>query len=710
MQREDDFQVRSWVVVPASLRITKNEQVVKLEPLAMAVLVYLAKNAGQTISREELSREVWQRNLVTDQAINRIVAGLRKLLGDDVSQPRYIETIPKRGYRLIAPVTFIAHENSLKSKTLQTDTRSDHPSSRKKLYLWGAIASLVVVFWVTGIIRNNSAIDNEGAENDSQFQKSPAIREIKRATILLGNESEPDFSPDGRYLVYKHRAPDSDYWQIAVTDLYTNRNIHLTDTAHHNREPRWSPSGDWLVFHRYNENECGIHRIHVGGAVTALPISEKIISCHLTSLRVSVTWSLDEQFLYYTDSESNTSPYQIHRYEFGSGKTQVLSEPPAGGRGDYLIRTSHAGEHLLVLRNQRWSDTDILIYHIESAQFKHVDSVLEVLLSADWGRNDTDLLLGKLTGKLELLNLASLIRKPVYHSASSLYAPTSVPNSRDIAFVQGSDTVTNIYEVSLGNSDQAMRSDVLIESSSQDTLPTYANHSNKMVFISDRTGIPQIWLREENGSLQQLTYLEEVRSIGLHWSPDDKYLIFESMAGLYLTDFTNRTTTRLTDENELAYNPSWSADSQSVIYAAEKSGDWQLSRLDINSGQRYQITTNGGYCSVSDTTGRFLYLLKYDEPGIWRFDLSSNQETLIIKDDLIGLCLSLNTRNSLLYYSINDTENRPIMVWDSRTGQSTRLIQRNSLARYHFSVSSDSKHIAYTSRTQSESAIAILRH
>jgi DNA-binding winged helix-turn-helix (wHTH) protein/TolB-like protein len=95
-----DLRIGEWTVEPALNQLSAPGRAVKVEPKAMEVLVYLAERAGKVASRDELLDAVWRGAVVGDDALTQVVIKLRKALGDS-----YIETIPKRGYRLIAPVT-----------------------------------------------------------------------------------------------------------------------------------------------------------------------------------------------------------------------------------------------------------------------------------------------------------------------------------------------------------------------------------------------------------------------------------------------------------------------------------------------------------------------------------------------------------------------------------------------------------------------------
>lgn len=105
-----EFRVGPWLVQPSLNAITQNGTTVHLQPKVMEVLVCLAQQAGQTIPKEELIKRVWAGAFVTDDVLKRCVSELRRAFQDDVREPRIIETIPKRGYRMVGPVVFPASE------------------------------------------------------------------------------------------------------------------------------------------------------------------------------------------------------------------------------------------------------------------------------------------------------------------------------------------------------------------------------------------------------------------------------------------------------------------------------------------------------------------------------------------------------------------------------------------------------------------------
>ena len=102
------LRVGEWEVTPDLNQISRAGECVRLEPKAIGLLVFLAQRAGAAVSREELLNTLWPGVVVGDNALTQVVTKLRKALGDTARQPTYIESISKRGYRLIAPVERVA--------------------------------------------------------------------------------------------------------------------------------------------------------------------------------------------------------------------------------------------------------------------------------------------------------------------------------------------------------------------------------------------------------------------------------------------------------------------------------------------------------------------------------------------------------------------------------------------------------------------------
>lgn len=111
MRSSDDttaFAIGDWRAYPESDQLVCGDETVTIEPRMMDVLACLARHAGEVVSPDTLVDEVWHGTIVSDAPLYQSLAKLRKVLRDDANEPRYIETVRKRGYRLVAPVTFVA--------------------------------------------------------------------------------------------------------------------------------------------------------------------------------------------------------------------------------------------------------------------------------------------------------------------------------------------------------------------------------------------------------------------------------------------------------------------------------------------------------------------------------------------------------------------------------------------------------------------------
>jgi DNA-binding winged helix-turn-helix (wHTH) protein/CheY-like chemotaxis protein len=101
------LQIGEWQVDAPGDALHRDGAVVRIEPRLMRLLLALARDAGQVVPVERLLAEVWPDVVVTPESVYQAIGALRRALGDDSHQPRYIANVPRKGYRLIAPVRHI---------------------------------------------------------------------------------------------------------------------------------------------------------------------------------------------------------------------------------------------------------------------------------------------------------------------------------------------------------------------------------------------------------------------------------------------------------------------------------------------------------------------------------------------------------------------------------------------------------------------------
>jgi DNA-binding winged helix-turn-helix (wHTH) protein len=100
----DDVRIGDWLLQPSIDRLSRNGTVVHLRPQLTNLLVLLAHHAGRTVSKEEILSRVWEGHFVAESGMTRCIAEIRQALGDHARDPKIVQTITKRGYRLMAPV------------------------------------------------------------------------------------------------------------------------------------------------------------------------------------------------------------------------------------------------------------------------------------------------------------------------------------------------------------------------------------------------------------------------------------------------------------------------------------------------------------------------------------------------------------------------------------------------------------------------------
>src|SRR5262245_20944555 len=157
----DDIRVE-----PAAFRVLKAGRSVAMEPKAFDLLGFLIQNRGRLVEKQELLDAVWKDTTVTENAMTRVVAQLRKALGDPAGEPRYIETVPTRGYRFIAPVRLVDASSAPTAPSVpettplapETTGRTG-PGRGRTMWLAGALAAAALLAWLawfTPVLRRNA--------------------------------------------------------------------------------------------------------------------------------------------------------------------------------------------------------------------------------------------------------------------------------------------------------------------------------------------------------------------------------------------------------------------------------------------------------------------------------------------------------------------------------------------------------------------------
>jgi TolB-like protein/DNA-binding winged helix-turn-helix (wHTH) protein/cytochrome c-type biogenesis protein CcmH/NrfG len=194
------IHVGDQLVDPTRCTILRGEETIRVEPRVMDVLMLMISRAGHVITREEFINTVWGGTFVSDEVLSRCIYRLRQALGDNPKKPLFIETVPKRGYRLIAPVGKTGTEPELVSETTSMPEASSraqqsvassvhpYPSVRKRLF-WVVFLVSVCLFMAFYIYR----------EVGIQQQSDPVVAQDSNAIAVLPFANLSD-SEDNDYI------------------------------------------------------------------------------------------------------------------------------------------------------------------------------------------------------------------------------------------------------------------------------------------------------------------------------------------------------------------------------------------------------------------------------------------------------------------------------------------------------------------------------
>ncbi len=610
---QTSFRIDGHTIFPSRNLIVTSDGEQYIEPKIMQVLILLAQEAGNVVSREQILNTVWQSTYMSDEVISRAISELRKAFGNDARSPKIIETIPKKGYRLIAEV----QESSLDD---QNTGKEEKGIIENNFMVSGVIAVVVFISIAGGLILYNSGSTSPNFDN----------QRIVPFTSYPGEEEDPALSPDGSRLAFTWNGGESGAQNVYVKLLNSEQPLQLTNSRLYEFSPAWSPDGSRIAYARYFE---GIF------AVPSLGGPEVKLTDIGNSSNPELDWSPDGNRLVFSDRSSASDPYRLYLLDIESHKKQLLTEPENPFLEDNFPRFSPDGNRVAFLRGTENSN-DIYVYGITDGKTLRLTRDNLNVAGFSWNGSDNGIIYSSNRGGTYGLweaTLADRNIKPRNLSTSNLTYPTIARNADNaLAFIEKEED-SNIWRIPIENETGKIRQ--VLASTQPEHNPRFSPDGSGIAFVSLRSGTPEIWIADSLGNnLRKVTSFHGPYVSNPHWSPDGQFLLCdirdEGLADIYAINVAEGIAHPIIQSNSSDMLPRYTRDGQSFYFTSNRTGSWELWKSDLEGRDPIQITTTGGYAAEESLDGS-LYYSKINEFGIWRKRPGDDSEQRIF--DLSGI-------------------------------------------------------------------------
>jgi Tol biopolymer transport system component/DNA-binding winged helix-turn-helix (wHTH) protein len=489
-------------------RLVRNGRHVPLTPRVFDLLCVLVENAGHLVEKERLLKEVWNGTFVEEGNLNRSISVLRKALGESATD-RYIETIPKRGYRFVAAV----REQALPPLHVASGPASDESGTRalKALALGaGAVLTLVSVGFLWSVNGRHGR------------PTTPAGAAIHRQLTFTGKEVTPTLSPDASRIAYV--SIGSPHRKVVVQEVDGGQPI-VVFTAPELFGIRWSPDSSEVLFAARGEGTDGVFIAPRSGGSARKIANRTFVTC----------WSPD-------GSTIALAWYGADKIRFVSRFGEELRTIALRGAQGWVWDLAWSSEHdrlLFVASDDERRPTIWSIRPDGSDQTRLLSTNTEIL-AARWGPADDSLYY--FTRVNQTVSVFKAVIPRDFRSASTTETPLVSGLEADESFGLSADGrrlvyarapyYSNLYlvEADAGGT-HPKRTTKLTDGTSVVERPRVSPDGNSILFnmgYESRTNL--YTMPAAGGSPKQLTFLNGF-SVGGVWSPDGESVAFGSTEG-----------------------------------------------------------------------------------------------------------------------------------------------------------------------------------
>ena len=711
------FRVGEFLIEPQLNTITRDDHTTRVEPKVMQVLQCLSKSAGEVVPKEQLMRSVWTDTIVTDDVLTRAVSELRKTFRDDSKEPRYIQTIPKSGYRLIAPVSY---ENNHRPDTnshqaIQSTPISGVPQARS----WP-----LRVIWLPVLLLVSTAAGWLYLSRQPSATARPTMRVVP-FTSFTGREDHAAFSPDGNQIAFAWNGDKGDNSDIYVKSINGDRPLRITSDPAIDIRPTWSPDGQRIAFVRFLPTEYKF-RVFVASALGTTP--ERFLFSLEGEQPSSLSWSPDGKYIATSESFTQRTPSHIVLFSLETGEKKSLTSPPAQYWADSTPAFSPDGKSIAFIRENTPITGDVFVVPVSGGEPQRVthDNARHtfnegIVGGLAWTADGKEIVFSSTRGGTpSLWRVAVSGGEPerVATGGDNTFYPSISLRGNRLAYTQMSGG-TPIFRMEISNAKgQKVQPIKLLSSTREDASPRYSPDGKKIAFQSDRSGNLEIWLCDSEGqNLAQLTFFGKGQAGTPQWSPDSNQIAFDyrftERADVYVVGVAGGVPRRVTTESSDDSVPSWSRDGKYLYFASDRGGDQQIWKTPVEGGQAVQLTRQGGFQAFESADGKYIYYSKGLCPGLWRLPIDGGQEVLVLNQPGSGCWGQWFVSDDGIYF-INTkwTGSFGLDLFSFTSGAVTHLVTLDKINEFvsGLAISPDHRQLLYAKRDPINSDIMLVEN
>jgi Tol biopolymer transport system component/DNA-binding winged helix-turn-helix (wHTH) protein len=677
---------------------------VPLQGQPFQVCAILLSRSGELVTREELRKQVWPEDTFVDfdHALNTAITKIRLALGDEADNPRFVETLPRRGYRFIAPVV----------KPRSPEPAPSAPIARlqtvnaKAMWIFAG-ATLFALLSGIGIWRF--------ARNRAQTALPPI--EVVPLSALPGFESDPAFSPDGNQVAFALAvAENSGIYTVMVGG---DKALRLTSGAG-DSSPTWSPDGRRVAFYRDSEHGTAIY------AVPALGGTEQKLYAGSSSLWTSgLNWSPDGNVLAFSEGQADKTRAWIALLSLAESTTRRLTSPSAQ-EYDSAPAFSPDGSTVAFVRGiVAGVVSDLYVMPVAGGTPKRLtfDNTW-IDGSPTWTPDGREIVFSSARGGLGALWRVSAsggAPQPVAGVGVIAWSPSISPKGNQLVY-QRMAFKDSLFRLNLKDEIHRQGPPVLLRSEKGfNWRPHFSPDGKRFVFESNGLGYSDLWACDSDGThCGSLTALRGTAGAA-RWSPDGRYIAFEfrpkDHSEVYLLEVDGGVPRLLpTLPGSDNGGPNWSRDGKWIYFYSDRGGEpFQLWKVPVNGGTPVQLTRNGGVFAAESADGHSLYYAKVEAPGIYKMPLQGGKEERVLdRSGELGWCNWALTRNGIYFRDAKKSKDHDYIgllnFFDFATRKTTTVSTLDQPRGFGLAVSADGKSVLYNDKGDAESSIMLVKN